>query len=70
MPGVRAATDPEDWVISLSEADVSNVFNKINTAGPDWYSRAFSQSIHRTAGRYIHSLLQPLLVSVCNPHMI
>lgn len=37
-PDVRAVTDPEDWVISLSEADVRRVFNQVNTlksAGPD-----------------------------------
>lgn len=30
-PAVRAVTDPEDWVISLSEADVRRVFNQVNT---------------------------------------
>ena len=37
VQGVRVATDPEDWVISLTEADVSKVFNQVNirkVAGP------------------------------------
>jgi hypothetical protein len=35
---VRAPTNPEDWVISLSKADVSKVFNQVNTrkaTGPE-----------------------------------
>ena len=35
---VKASTDPEDWVVSLSEANVSKVFTQVNThkaAGPD-----------------------------------
>jgi hypothetical protein len=37
-PRVRAVTDPEDWVILLSKADVKKVFNQVNTlkaVGPD-----------------------------------
>jgi hypothetical protein len=30
VQGVRVVTDPEDWVISLTEADVSKVFNQVN----------------------------------------
>ena len=35
---MRAVTDPENWVISLSEADVRRVFYQVNTrkaTGPD-----------------------------------
>ena len=31
VPGGMAITDPEDWVISLSEAAVRNIFNRVNT---------------------------------------
>jgi hypothetical protein len=31
VPGVRAATDPDHRVISLSEANMSKVFNRVNT---------------------------------------
>ena len=40
VPGVRAVTDPEDWVISLSEADLRKVFKQVNirkAAGPDGF---------------------------------
>ena len=43
---MRAVNNPEDWVISLSEADVRRVFNQVNTrksAGPDVFQGVFSE---------------------------
>ena len=42
LPGVRATSDPEDWVISLSKAKVNKILNQINShkaAGPDGVPR-------------------------------
>ena len=55
IQGVRYPTETEDWVISLSEADMSKVFHLVNThkvAGPDGILGR-SQSMHISAGKYI-----------------
>ena len=70
VPCVRAPTRLEDWVILLSEADMSKVFNQVNTrkaAGldgiPGHILRACADQL---AGIFSH--FQPFLVPVCNPH--
>ena len=54
-PYVRTSAEPEDWVVSLSQADLSKVCNLFNTrkaAGLDGIPGRASQSMRRTAARH------------------
>jgi hypothetical protein len=44
MPGVRAVKDTENWMTSLSEGNLTKVFNQ--TAGPDGIPRKNSWQTH------------------------
>jgi hypothetical protein len=56
VPGMRAVTDTDDWVISPPEADVRKDFNQVN--------------IHKAAEPTVfQGVFSHLKVPVCNPLM-
>ena len=56
---MRATADPGDWVISLSKADVSNIFNQVDTrkAAGTVFQGVFSEHVQNSWQAYSFSTL-------------